>query len=222
MIVETMSFEEVYMELERDRDNVSRWWSHRRDEITRRAMKCNKFPIKVRYEYTSPRYNKYVAMCMVYGKKYHNHNCTVLVALRRVSNGTEIFTSWFEHQKLARPSVLLPHVIERYAERMNVNKSGIDLICHFMERNGYGESSDNQKVIGRSVRYNGEWHKSICTPEGVILGQQKGSIYIARTFITYDMASGLQQSHFEWKRDQILPLKQYLQEANAQYEKSNF
>ena len=109
-------------------------------------------------------------------------------------------------KKFITPMVLLPHVWKRYKdpERGNVQKSGIDLIKHYFMNNPHGADSHNQKVVGRSVRYNGEVHQSCCVNDGVLLGQIVNGIYIAKTFITYDMCSGLQQEEFEARRGEIL------------------
>ena len=55
MIVDSMTHAEVYKELERDRENMSRWWWHQHEGRRRKVMKCKKFPIKIWEDYTSPR-----------------------------------------------------------------------------------------------------------------------------------------------------------------------
>ena len=74
-------------------------------------------------------------------------------------------------------------------------------------------------MVGRSVRWNGEDHVSCCVPDGVLLGQQSGQIYIVRTFITYDMCTGRQQQEFETQRTKILTDREMYERAKIFYSK---
>lgn len=199
-----MTHAEVYQELERDRETLTSWWHYRRLELQRRALKCQKFPLSVWYDYTSPRKVRYLIYTRIFDKRMR-HILTGIVALRRMSDGWTLYTTWLGYQQLIAPMVIIPHVLKRYAERANVQKTGIDLIKHYFAHNSIGKDSRDQRVVARSVRWNGEEHRSSCTNEGVLLGQQQqDGIFIARTFITYDMCCGRQQVEFESKRDQIL------------------
>ena len=44
MIVPSMTHAEVYAELDKDRDNVARWFDHQSDTYRRKALKTQKFP----------------------------------------------------------------------------------------------------------------------------------------------------------------------------------
>jgi hypothetical protein len=114
--------------------------------------------------------------------------------------------------------VLTPHMWKRYAERVKVDKHGIELIKHYFLNNPHGKDSDNQKVVGRSVRWNGEDHLSCCVPDGVLLGQQYGWLFVVRTFITYDMTTGMQQAEFEDKRSQIITDREMYERAKMFYQ----
>ena len=50
-----------------------------------------------------------------------------------------------------------------------------------------------------------------------MLGQLSDGLFIARTFITYDMCSGLQQQEFEDKRSQILTDREMYEQARRYY-----
>jgi hypothetical protein len=54
-------------------------------------------------------------------------------------------------------------------------------------------------------------------PEGVLLGQQHGKMYVARTFITYDMTTGMQRAEFEDKRSKIITDRDLYDHARAIY-----
>ena len=135
------------------------------------------------------------------------------VALRNMPDGIAAYMTWPIKNDTIEPMVYLPHVFKQYAlpERCNVEKKGVELIKHFFVRNSIGIDSHNQKVVGKSVRYNGksvryngQKHLSCCTDEGVLLGHMEGEIYVACTFITYDMCGVVQKQEFEPKRD-IIP-----------------
>ena len=216
MIVETMNHEEVYRELERDRETLTAWWYYRRLELQRRALKCHKFPLNVWYDYTSPRKVRYLIYTRIFDKRMR-HILTGIVVPRRMSDGWALYTTWLGYQQLIAPMVVLPHALKRYAERAKVEKTGLDLIKHYFVHNSIGTDSHNQRVVARSVRYNGEEHRACCTAEGVLLGQQQGNIFVARTFITYDMCSGLQQVEFESKREQIMSDRELYHKAETFY-----
>ena len=115
--------------------------------------------------------------------------------------------------------VLTPHMWKRYAERTNTDKHGVELIKHYFSNNPYGKDSDNQRVVGRSVRWNGEDHLSSCINDGVLLGQEFDKYYLVRTFITYDMTTGMQQAEFEDKRTKILSDREMYERAKMFYQK---
>ena len=216
MIVETMTHEEVYQELERDRASISRWWSYKLEAQRRRAMKCQQFPLKLSFDYTSTRKNKYIFMTWIFDKRM-KAIMTGIATLRHTSEGWSVYTNWLGHQRLICPMVILPHVFKRYAERLNIQKNGVELIRHYFTNNSHGRDSHNQKVVGKSVRHNGEEHIAYCVTDGVLLGQMQSGLFVARTFITYDMCSGLQQREFESCRKQVLPDVELHERAKAYY-----
>ena len=216
MIVDSMTHEEVYQELEREREAVTVWWRHQLDDQRRRALKCRQFPYHIWREYTSTRKNRYVFFSRVFDK----HMKTILTGvavIRHTSDGMTVYTTWLGDQKLISPMVLTPHMWKRYAERTATDMHGIDLVKHYFANNPYGKDSDNQKIVGRSVRWNGEVHQSCCVNDGVLLGQIVDGIYVARTFITYDMCSGLQQQEFEARRGEILTDEEMYEHARLFY-----
>ena len=213
-----MTHAEVYQELAREREAVTTWWRHQLADQRRRALKCTRFPMHIWKEYTSTRKNRYLFFSRVFDK-HMKRILTGVAVVRRTSEGLTVYTTWLGDQKLISPMVLPPHVWKRYQDhdRGNVQKSGIDLIKHYFMHNPHGADSHNQKVVGRSVRWNGEVHQSCCVNDGVLLGQIVDGIYIARTFITYDMCSGLQQKEFEAKRGEILTDEEMYEQVKKHY-----
>ena len=211
-----MTHEEVYEELAREREAVTVWWRHQLDDNRRRALKCQRFPMRIWRDYTSTRHNRYVFFSRVYDKRMRRI-LTGAAAIRHTSDGLTVYTTWLGDQKLISPMVLTPHMWKRYAERTGTDLHGIDLVKHYFANNPHGKDTDNQKIVGRSVRWNGEEHLSCCVTDGVLLGQMCGSLFIVRTFITYDMCSGLQQQEFETCRGKIMTDQEMYERAKLFY-----
>ena len=211
-----MTHAEVYAELSKEREAVTVWWRHQLDDQRRRALKCTRFPMHIWKEYTSTRKNRYLFFSRVFDK-HMKRILTGVGVIRHTSEGMTVYTTWLGDQKLISPMVLTPHMWKRYAERAKVDKHGIDLIKHYFANNPHGKDSDNQKVVGRSVRWNGEDHLSCCVTEGVLLGKEFGKYYLVRTFITYDMTTGMQQAEFEDKRTKILTDREMYERAKMFY-----
>lgn len=206
MIVDSMTHAEVYREIEKDIDELGRWWGGKRKMLTNIAKWTTKLPRKTWYEYNSKRKNRYIILSTIMGRNYNNDSLTGLFALRKMDKGYALYVSRFPWQHRAAPHVILPHVFDQYhnPERGNVQKTGIELIKHFMERNSYGELSRGDKFSGRSVRYKGRDNLCKSVTDGVLLGEIVDDMFIVRTFITYEMATGLQREEFEKNRGLIL------------------
>ena len=142
---------------------------------------------------------------------------TGIAVVRRTADGLTVYTTWLANQRLISPMVMQPHMWRRYAERTGTDLSGVELIRHYFSTNGHGKDSDNQRVMARSVRWNGEEHLACCVPDGILLGQRQGKLFVVRTFITYEMTSGLQEQEFEACRKQILTDRQMYDEAAKFY-----
>lgn len=206
MIVQSMTHAEVYRELEADMANVGMWWLTKRKTQMKIAKWTTKLPRTSWFEYTSARNNRYLVYNVILGHDYNNDSLTGVIALRKEAKGYTVYVSRLPWQTRTRPQVFLPHVFDQYADpkRGNVNKTGIELIKHFMERNNHGEISHDDKFFGRSVRYKGRDNAAKSISDGVLLGEFVDDIFVAHTFITYDMAAGLQREEFEGKRKCII------------------
>lgn len=203
MIVESMTHAEVYKELEREREAVTTWWRCNLANQRRRVLKSTHFPLNLWFDYTSARKNRYLFFTRLFDKKM-KRILTGIAVPRLTKDGLYVYTSWLADHKLIFPMVLMPHMFKRYSERVGVEKSGIDLVKHYFIHNSHGKDTRNNRVMAKSVRWNGEDHQACCVNDGVLLGQVVDGIYIVRTFITYDMCGGLQQQEFENCRSQIL------------------
>ncbi len=216
MIVESMTHAEVYKELERERESVTTWWRHNLWNQRRRVLKSTHFPLNLWFDYTSARKNRYLFFTRLFDKKMKRILTGVAVP-RMMKDGMYVYTNWLADHKLIFPMVLMPHMFKRYSERVGVEKSGIDLVKHYFIHNSHGKDTRNNRVMAKSVRWNGEDHQACCVNDGVLLGQVVDGIYIVRTFITYDMCGGLQQQEFENCRSQILNDREMYDRANECY-----
>ena len=216
MIVESMTHAEVYKELEREREAVTTWWRCNLANQRRRVLKSTHFPLNLWLDYTSARKNRYLFFTRLFDKKM-KRILTGIAVQRLTKDGLYVYTSWLADHKLIFPMVLMPHMFKRYSERVGVEKSGIDLVKHYFIHNSHGKDTRNNRVMAKSVRWNGEDHQACCVNDGVLLGQVVDGIYIVRTFITYDMCGGLQQQEFENCRSQILNDREMYDRAKECY-----
>ena len=216
MIVDSMTDDEVYQELARDRESLTAWWHHKLEAQRRRVVKCSQFPMKLWFEHTTPRKNRYLIFTRIFNRKMRGV-LTGMAVVRLTKDGISVYTTWITGQQLISPMVITPHAFRRYAERMNVQKKGLELIRHYFEHNANGSDSYNQRVHGRSVRWNGEDHRASCIEEGVLLGQMHNGIFIVRTFITYDMCGEIQQDEFGTHRELILTDREMFERARDYY-----
>ena len=218
MIVESMTHAEVYKELEREREAVTTWWRCNFAKQRRRVLKSTHFPLNLWFDYTSARKNRYLFFTRLFDKKM-KRILTGIAVPRLTKDGFCVYTSWLADHKLIFPMVLTPHMWKRYQDpdRGNVQKSGIELIKHYFMHNSHGKDTRNNRVMAKSVRWNGEDHQACCVNDGVLLGQVVDGIYIVRTFITYDMCGGLQQQEFENCRSQILNDREMYDRAKECY-----
>lgn len=210
---------EAYEELERDRENLTRWWRYRNKELIRAALKCRRFPMLNWFEWTSPRKNRYIICSYVTHRKYFKGNGVAIMAMLDTNDGVYLYESWVNSMAGGSRAIVTPHVLKRYNERAHVNKTGIELIKHFILRTGcYGPTLRHKELFGRSVRYNGEAHFCLPCSDGVVLGQKEDGVWIERTFITYDMATGRQREILEECRAEVPSLDDYTKGLLKEYQ----
>lgn len=194
MIVDSMTRDEVYQELERDLGNFQRWVEHRMDECRRYALKQDRkrFPLFLTDKYISPRKIKYW-LAVIPRKRDDRELLNFAFTIRHTQQGREVYVCRIHEDSNIAKSVYTPHAIKRYAERSCNNHTGDNLIMIMFARSYNCAMSRNQLIGAKSVRYKGDMLISLCTRDGAFLGKKEGDIYIMYTFITYDMMGGLQK-----------------------------
>lgn len=221
MIVDSMTHKEVFQELDRDREDLSDWWRNKMRSRLRQIAKSRQFPLKIGFDYTSKRKIRYY-ISSVFLDRHAKRYMVIVIAFRRTAKGLTTYTSRLSKQPLHVPKVFTPHFWKRYAERAKVNRSGFELVKHFFDRNALGRATDEERLVPRCVRYNGDLHISGCTPDGVMLGTMEDDYYIARTFITYDMCTGRQQEQFSSLRNGILDYNRAYDEMTEASKRINY
>jgi len=214
-----MTHAEVYRELDRDRETATVWWRHHLDTLRRPVLKARQLPVIHWADYTSPqRRIRYLFFTRIFDKRMRRLLTGVCVP-HRTPEGIAVYTSWLSDQRLIAPMVILPHAWQRYRERTGCPLTGSDLWRRFFTQNPHGKDSYNQKAVARSVRYMNVEHLSVCMPDGILLGQreQPHDLFVAHTFITYDMATGLQQQEFEARKQEIITDREMYERAKEWY-----
>ena len=132
-----MTHAEVYAELAKEREEVTRWWRHQLHDQRRRALKCTRFPMHIWRDYTSTRKNRYLIFSLIFDKRRRAIH-TGAAAIRQGGDGLTAYTTWLGDQKLISPMVLTPHMWKRYAERTATGLHGIDLVMLYFAYNPHG------------------------------------------------------------------------------------
>lgn len=204
MIVPSMTPQEVYREIDYDIPRLHAWRERTHKFVAKRAKQMLKFPQTIWYDHESPRRNRYLFASILLSGNYWKKSIDMGVALQKMERGWAVYYVGWPDQEKFNKIAILPHAFDRYAERGNVQKTGIELIKHFMCHNTTATSIHDNRFSGRSVRYQDRENMCVSIHDGVLLGENIGDIFVARTFITYDMATGLQSEAFAQKRNNLM------------------
>lgn len=218
MIVQSMTPQEVFREIERDVPHVRAWREGNMKAISKRARKMLKFPITVWFDHESPRRNRYLCMSVITDRNFYKKSINVIVALQKAEYGWAVFFFSWSGEKDFKKMTLLPHVFDRYAERLGIDKTGVELIKHYVSHNLEGWATRDDRFSGRSVRYKGRENLCLSVRDGVLLGESIDRIFVAHTFITYDMATGLQGEAFAQRRDLLMTDDELAREGHKEQE----
>ena len=64
-----MTHDEVYVELARDRESITKWWKHQKEALRRPVLKNKNFPLIIWKEHISPRKNHYFFYTRIFEKR---------------------------------------------------------------------------------------------------------------------------------------------------------
>lgn len=194
MITTTMTEKELVVEVTTDYLNAFRYSDHLDKKFRRVVIKARQFPVRMCYEYCSPRKNKWLIFCESRSKKEVLDNSRItLVAIFDTSIGIHAVMGTFTGGKM-HFVMYPPHFFSRYRQRSFINMTGIPLIKRFFSHN-YNYVYDINIVTLSENTMQTEVHGS--TADGVALGYKTAEENVLfKTFVTYDMLKGEQIAIF--------------------------
>ncbi len=170
-------------------------FSDRMDKKFRRlVIKSSRFPVYSVFEYRSPKKNRWIVFFEARSKKEFGDNSRVtFVCTYESKNGLHAIMFTNTNNK-AHLIVYPPHFFSRYANRMNIELTGIELIKQFFKYNNSYVYDIVRKKLDENT-YMDECRGSGL--DGISLGflTTEGNV-LFKTFITYDMLKGEQISKF--------------------------
>lgn len=182
-----MTEAELLDEIKKDLPNVVSISNNKDGKVRRIIQKSVLFPIYIHSYVTSSRKNKWIILWEARSKKNVGDDSLIsFVCYQETDYGRYAYMPTWADKKLIL-IIYPPHFFSRFAERMNLNLSGVELIKKYFERNNsyayeFGNADDcEQHIYGSSL-------------EGIALGLKsvKHEIILFKTFITYEMTKGSQ------------------------------
>lgn len=194
MLTERMNYDEMYNECVRDSSNALKWLFHKGIEIRRASLKAKTFPLIVKHTYVSPLRNEWTSFVVITKKirKFNSYH-QILFTRLRTNDGDYCFKISPEEKGVIGLDIFLPHFMKRYAERMHyANLHGQELADKYFLNNITGAYS---KAPNKDNEH------CMCTHDGVALGELiNNRMFVAKTFITYEMAFFTQDPTFQANR----------------------
>lgn len=194
MLVTGMSEDEILQEIKEDIPNVLALSDVRDNKVRRIVLKSVLFPVYLHSFVTTRRKNNWIILWEAKSKKNVGDNALItFVCYQDTKVGKYAFMPTWESGELIL-IVYPPHFFQRFAERMNMNLTGIDLIRRYFERNSsYCFNIKREESEGCTYH-----HIYGSCKEGAAMGLvvPYKRIYLFKTFITYDMCKGKQIEDF--------------------------
>ena len=195
MIVSGMTYDEIITEVNKDVADVFELSCKKDARIKRIIQKSQLFPVRLYSFVTSSNKNRWLLTWEAYSRKHVGDNILFsMICIINNKNGRIAIMPSF--QNLQRPLffIFLPHFFQRFAERMQIDATGEELIRRFFQFN-VNFSIDTKRQMVSDTQYTIE--STATSPDGISLGYQlaDGNFFF-KTFITYDMAKGEQIEAF--------------------------
>lgn len=190
MITYKMKPEEVLDEVLLDYEEVFRFSDTKDNAFRKRVQKASVFPVRAYADYVSKRRNKWLVLFEARSKKHTGDNALLhLVCYANMQGGYYAYFPIFNNGRIVQLLVFPPHFFQRYAERAEVDKTGVQLIRHYFERNySYFLDSEikNSEIDENAIKDTDIYIQGI-TEQGIALGNILGiGIIILKTFIAWD------------------------------------
>ena len=213
MILSTMTTDEMLRELMIDKENCIRWLEHLRRRVVEIARRGSKFPRYLFYDYLSPRRNRWIVQFSIVSRHPYNGILFASCVVRHAEDG------WYMHQPVHNSTtciqlMMTPHCIRRYAERTGREDVKMpELIKVWMMCNHDIIGDKDESLSGRRSRGGEYEQRHYCINEGSLMGEwiegKNGRTFMAKTFITYDMAKARQVEVFGKSRDSLLGIENW-------------
>ena len=200
MLVDSMTFDEVRKEVMSEYDTMLRIAYYRKKSAEHFAKRQTKFPCVYLTEWMSPKKNRWLIMYILFKRNTHKGKAGIMgCCFQKYPKGFALHQTALNYNKDVYITTYLPHFFERYAERMHVDKTGVDLIKHFYRHNHAADNDTTQELSGKGSRTDNSIH--MCFDEGIGMGEYLNFEHVVlKTFVTYDMTSGEQKEVFSEMR----------------------
>lgn len=194
MITTTMTAEELPNEIKADYPNVLAISDGKDVKVSRIIKRSGIFPVRIHSFVTTKRKNKWLILWESHSKKEIGDNCRIsFICYHDTGHGKYAYMPVFVKGQM----VLLafpPHFFSRFAERMDIDLTGEDLMKRYFEvNNSYSFTFSHEEVDG------GYRENVLATcKEGIAMGFKAVGldVFLLKTFITYDMCKGDQIESF--------------------------
>lgn len=191
MIIPQMTEAELLDEIKKDLPKVVSISNNKDGKVRRIIQKSVLFPLYLHSYVTSPRKNKWVILWEARNRKNVGDDSLIsFVCYQETPHGRYAYMPTWADKKLIL-IVYPPHFFSRFAERMNLNLSGVELIKRYFEKNNSYAYELGAAAEGRQQIYGSSL-------EGIALGLKSAEhdIILFKTFITYEMTKGSQVDAF--------------------------
>ncbi|MFT0577699.1 hypothetical protein [Bacteroides thetaiotaomicron] len=195
MIIPQMSEAELLEEIRLDLPNVVSISDTKDTKVRRIIQKSVLFPIYLHSFVTSPRKNKWIILWEARNKKNIGDNSLItFLCYQETPHGRYVFMPTWSNGSLIL-IVYPPHFFSRFAERMSLDVTGVNLIRRYFEKNNSYTFETEDELISDNLCRRNIYGSSL---EGVAMGVEITGyeIILFKTFITYDMTKGQQISLF--------------------------
>lgn len=172
--------------------NISEKKDHK---VTRLIQKASIFPFFVHAFVTTPRKNKWLIVWEAKSKKNIGDNAIItFVCMHDTPHGRYAYMPTFVDGNLILIAYA-PHFFSRYAERMGIKLTGLDLFLRYFKMNAsYGFRNQEETLVSGGIIE----HVYGSCQEGVALGVKSAvaDIILFKTFVSYDMLKNQQVEDF--------------------------
>lgn len=195
MYTVTMSADELVNEFTADLPQVISVSDAKQIKADKIIRKSRMFPVYLHAFIKTKRKNDWMILLEAKSNKYVGDECLISI-ISHFDIGAGRYAMFFtSYQGNPIYMIFTPHFFKRFAERVGVSLTGVELIHRYFKKNtsyGFNYVSD---IFGNMQKINVYGS----TTEGIAMGVQlnaQHNIILFRTFITYDMCRGQQIEDF--------------------------